>query len=78
MRSRLLWCAALALLVLRQGLAWLDDQLETRQAQRELIEHHDIEPAALFYTELAAAREGSGRVREARRAARSGEEATFP
>jgi hypothetical protein len=78
MHSRLPWCVLLALLVLQQGLAWLDDQLETRRAQRELIEQHDIEPAALFYTELAAAREGSSRIRAARLAATSPEQAPFP
>jgi len=78
MRSRLPWCFVLALLVLQQGLAWLDGHLETRRAQRELIEQHDIEPAALFYTELAAAREGSGRVREARLAATALEQSSFP
>lgn len=69
MRSRLPWGFVAVLLVLQQGLQWLDEHLDTRRAQRELIEAHDIEPAALFYTELAVAREGSGRVRQARLAA---------
>ena len=53
-----------ALLCLRQGLALLDAALPLRQQQQHLMQQHNIEPAALFYTEVDAALTGSRRIRQ--------------
>ena len=51
------------LLLLRQGLFWLDNNLDIRRQQAALIEQQALEPAALFYTELEAALAAEKRVR---------------
>ena len=66
MRSnKLPWFFMAGVLVLQQGLHWLDSHLDTRVVQRGLIETQEIEPAALFYSELATARRAESRVRSA-------------
>lgn len=65
MRSRLPWLFVAGVLLLQQGLHWLDSRLDTRGAQRGLIEAQGIEPAALFYSELPAAHLAEHRVRAA-------------
>lgn len=44
-----------ALLLLRQGIAWVDGHLDIRRQQAGIIRARDIDPAALFYTESALA-----------------------
>ena len=51
------------LFLLRQGLLWLDSNLDIRTQQAALIEQHALDPAALFYTELEAALAAEKRVR---------------
>lgn len=63
--SKLPWLFLAGMLCLQQVLQWLDTHLETRLVQRTLIDSQDIEPAALFYTELAQAYHAEHHVRRA-------------
>lgn len=52
------------LLVLQQGITLLDALSPLRQEQRQLAETLDIEPAALFYTEVPLALAGGRLIRD--------------
>ena len=52
-----------SLLLLRASILWIDMHLDLRHEQKALITAQDIDPAALFYTEIPAARAAEKRVR---------------
>lgn len=63
--GKLLLLTSLAgVLLLQQGIFWLDHHLAIRRQQNLLIEQLAIEPAALFYTELATALAAEKTVRQ--------------
>lgn len=45
-----------AVVLLRQGLLWIDGNSELRKEHRATLENYDVEPAAMFYTEVSATR----------------------
>jgi hypothetical protein len=51
------------LLGLRQGLLWIDTHLAVRHDQSALIAAHNIDPAALFYTQSTLALKAEKSVR---------------
>ena len=57
MRSRLRTLALFvgALVLLRQGIAFVDDHVDARREQAAAVEAHDIDPRALFYAESEVA-----------------------
>lgn len=44
-----------ALVVLRAGIVWMDDHVGVRQEYADVVSANDIDPSALFYTELSQA-----------------------
>lgn len=44
-----------ALFVLREGIVWMDDHVGVRQEYADVVSTNDIDPSALFYTELSQA-----------------------